>query len=206
MVKREQSCCMEGGDTKLDMINTDLSTWHWNTDIIRQMKSVVWAKAKNRREENTLWWIQRHKFNMKAYQVTRIYRLLIYWWKKFWSESCISTSDFQKSFAFKTFERKSLRGCKKMKPKCGELRLQLATKIWSNHSVLKNNEQYGARCYLIHLIRIQRLYENTLLTLQSIWEFTWERGTVLAATENTETKGKNPSLRNYNLAVMKAAS
>lgn len=65
--------------------------------------------------------------------------------KKIWSESCVSTSDFQKSFAFKSFERESLREWMQRKPKCGELRLWFATKVWSNHNAPKNNEQYGGK-------------------------------------------------------------
>lgn len=126
MVKWEKSYCMERGDTKLEMINTDLSIWHWNTDITQQMKRVMWAKAKDGREANTIWCIQRHKFNM--------------------------SSDFQKSFAFKSFERKSLRECMQTKPKCG--------KLWATMIYYKN------------LIQSQRTEEHWAIWWQIIISFT----------------------------------
>lgn len=88
-------------------------------------------------------------------------------------------------------------------------RLWFTRKIWSSHNAPKNTEQYGGKLLSHSFDSDQKaLWKYFSNITKPIWEFTWEKGAVLAATENTEAKERNLlviALRNHSLVVMKAA-
>lgn len=82
-------------------------------------------------------------------------------------------------------------------------------KNWIEPHALENIEQYSGKISPYSLNSDQKAFWRCFSNFtKHIWEFIWEKETVLTTTGNAEAKAKNTlvtALRNYNLVVMKAA-